>query len=299
MNIVLGTEQLGGIDWGNYKISDVERGIRRALDLGINRYDTAHIYGLGNSEVRLGKILGSKRYEVEITTKIGLYNIEKKISGRYKIKKDLSFDKMLHQTEKSLKNINLDCIPILLAHWPDELHSTEQVMENLIKIKDKGLAKKIGLSNFSFKNIHKLHESLRPDVVQGSLNLLDLSSLEQYKNLINLGIDVYVYGVLAQGLLTGKYNLGEKFVDSDRRKRLKIFQNKDKELREKLYKIKMFAVSKNISMSNLSITSINYLDKNLKPIIGIKNSYQVEQNFINMKAKYSRNELKNLILSLS
>ena len=61
----------------------------------------------------------------------------------------------------------------------------------------------------------------------------------------------------------------------------------------------MFAVSKNISMSNLSITSINYLNKNLKPIIGVKNSNQVEQNFVNMKAKYSRNELKNLLLSLS
>jgi aryl-alcohol dehydrogenase-like predicted oxidoreductase len=148
MNIVLGTEQLGGVDWGNYKISDVEKGVRRALELGIKRYDTAHIYGLGNSEVRLGKILGSKRYEVEITTKIGLYSTGKKISGRYKIKKDLSFDKMLYQTEKSLKNMNLECVPILLAHWPDELNSTEQVMENLIKIRDKGLAKKIGLSNF-------------------------------------------------------------------------------------------------------------------------------------------------------
>ena len=103
MNIVLGTEQLGGIDWGNYKISDVERGIRRALDLGINRYDTAHIYGLGNSEVRLGKILGSKRYEVEITTKIGLYNIEKKISGRYKIKKIFRLIKCFIKQKRVLK----------------------------------------------------------------------------------------------------------------------------------------------------------------------------------------------------
>ena len=55
-----GCEPLGGTDWGDIDVNSIEKAIHKALDLGINFFDTAGVYGLGLSEERLSKILGSK-----------------------------------------------------------------------------------------------------------------------------------------------------------------------------------------------------------------------------------------------
>ena len=60
MRIILGSEQLGGVDWGSYSIKDCERALMSAIEKGICKVDTANIYGLGLVEKRLGKILKKK-----------------------------------------------------------------------------------------------------------------------------------------------------------------------------------------------------------------------------------------------
>ena len=70
--IIIGTEQLGGADWGKYNISHTESAIKYGLDIGVRSFDTAHVYGLGLSEKRLSKLMGGLRHECEIITKIGL-----------------------------------------------------------------------------------------------------------------------------------------------------------------------------------------------------------------------------------
>jgi len=70
--IGFGCEPLGGTDWGEVDEGLAMSAVSRALELGINFFDTANIYGLGRSEEILSKALGSRRHEVIIATKFGL-----------------------------------------------------------------------------------------------------------------------------------------------------------------------------------------------------------------------------------
>src|SRR6185436_18378788 len=70
--LCFGCEPLGGTDWGTVDIAGIERAIGRALELGIDFFDTADVYGLGLSEERLSHALGHRRHDVTIATKGGV-----------------------------------------------------------------------------------------------------------------------------------------------------------------------------------------------------------------------------------
>ena len=71
--ICFGCEPLGGTDWGDVNIDDLKNAIYKSLDLGINFFDTAGVYGLGLSEERLSKILGKKGIMLLLLLRAGLH----------------------------------------------------------------------------------------------------------------------------------------------------------------------------------------------------------------------------------
>ena len=296
--LIVGTELLGGIDWGEYSIESVKEAIQVSLDRGIKCFDTAHIYGLGQSEKILSEILSEKRHDVEIITKVGLsYYASQK--GRKNIYKDLSYENILKQTVKSIKNLRVDNIPVLLAHWPDEKIDTNNVMLNLKKLKNLGYAKKIGLSNFDIEQVCNLPSSLLPDYYQGPLNLLDLSQITLYESLIKLGVKVITYSPLAQGMLTGKYNRKSKFLDNDRRFRSSHFQENLNLSLKKLEFIKNASTNEGISLTSYAINSLLKINKEIKIIIGIKNKAQLIEIINNISLDIDDENLKKLIRKLA
>ena len=84
----LGCLQLGGHGWGRVSEREIIEAIHRAMDSGITLFDSAPIYGLGHSEEMLGRILGAKRKDFIIATKVGL-----------PWKKDKTFEKFYDSSE--------------------------------------------------------------------------------------------------------------------------------------------------------------------------------------------------------
>ena len=70
--ICFGCEPLGGFNWGNVNLRQIEKAISISIDSGVNFFDTADVYGLGLSEKRLSRILGEKRHDMIIATKGGV-----------------------------------------------------------------------------------------------------------------------------------------------------------------------------------------------------------------------------------
>ena len=70
--LAMGCEPLGGTDWGHVDIPLARRAVQCALDLGITVFDTADAYGLGQSELELGRALGRNRHKAFIITKFGV-----------------------------------------------------------------------------------------------------------------------------------------------------------------------------------------------------------------------------------
>lgn len=223
--ICFGCEALGGSsDCGESSISNIEDAIHHSLELGINFFDTADVYGLGLSESRLSHILGEKRHDLVIATKVGVAWKEEE-NARARTWKDSSPNYIRSAVENSLRRLRLDSIPLLYSHWPDPETSIEKTFETFGQLKEEGKIFLIGCSNYGLPGLEKIIKITPISLLQIPLNILmtkishDLVSFCRENN-----IKIVTYNTLANGLLTGKFTPGKKLDASDRRGRLPIFQ---------------------------------------------------------------------------
>lgn len=221
--ICFGCEPLGGTDWGDYSIEEVERAVDEAVELGVNFFDTAAVYGLGLSEQRLSNVLGEKRHDLFIATKGGLtWSVEG--SSRASVVCDSSPYNLSRNVEQSLKNLKLERLPLFYIHWPDRNTKFQKTFEHLNRLRSDGFIDKIGVSNFSLAELMEATQFIEIDVIQIPANILDMTALEAVRQFCSdRAIDIVTYNSLASGLLTGKYQTDSVFPENDRRARLPEF----------------------------------------------------------------------------
>ena len=191
--------------------------LHRALDLGVNLFDTAPVYGEtgGESEQILGRALGSRREEAVIVTKFGI-PIPAGSGGT-----NTSRRAIMREIEASLKRLDTDYIDIYMLHWPDWSTPMEETLRALDDIVTAGKARYIGCSNIPawrlveakwISRTDRLHEFI---VSQNEYSLAErgldgtlMPALQEY------GVSLMPYAPLANGLLTGKFRGGEIPADS-------------------------------------------------------------------------------------
>src|SRR5438477_5001687 len=211
--IGFGCWEIGG-GYGEVDESGFTSAVRRALDLGINCFDTAEGYGMGASERALGQALGGRRDEAIVVTKFGM-NYRDKPNLR-----DSSRERVFASIDKSLKNLGTDWVDVYLVHWPDRLTPFEETMGALQEVVRDGKARSVGLSNFKLEEIEACRRAFRVDVVQFGWNMFDrrmqreiLPYCEQHD------IGFMAYGSLCFGLLAGTFTEDTDFGSGDWRSR--------------------------------------------------------------------------------
>jgi aryl-alcohol dehydrogenase-like predicted oxidoreductase len=147
--LCFGCEPLGGIDWGVVDVAGIGSAIDRALDLGIDFFDTADVYGLGLSEERLSQTLGHRRHDVVIATKGGVSWSTPTSQSRASITRDSSPSYLRTAVENSLRRLRLDVLPIYYVHWPDPSTPIEATFAELEKLRTEGKIGSLGCSNYS------------------------------------------------------------------------------------------------------------------------------------------------------
>lgn len=214
--VVLGTWVTGGWAWGGSDERDSVTAILRALELGINFIDTAPVYGFGKSEQVIGKALKEwgNRGNVVLATKCGLEWDEKE-----SIRRNSSPERIFYEIDQSLKRLGVDRIDLYQIHWPDPNVPFEKSMEALVKLKEQGKIRAIGLSNF---NVEQLRGCLDAGPVQSLQPPFNLFEREAEKELLPFclesGVGTLVYGGLCRGLLSGKFTGDEQFPRGDLRR---------------------------------------------------------------------------------
>lgn len=196
-----GCWEIGG-GYGSIEETEFIKAINRALDLGINSFDTAEAYGFGASEKSLAKALGGRRKEAIITTKFGVGYPEAAPSYR-----DSRRERVMASLEKSLKALNTDYVDVYLIHWPDRGIPFEEPMRALDDLVKQGKVRAVGLSNFKLEEIKTCAKTRSIDVVQYCWNMFDRrmqTEIFPYCRENNIG--VMAYGSLAYGMLTGTFN---------------------------------------------------------------------------------------------
>jgi aryl-alcohol dehydrogenase-like predicted oxidoreductase len=207
--IGFGCWEIGG-GYGSIEETDFIKAINRALEIGINSFDTAEAYGFGASEKSLAKALGSRRKEAVITTKFGVGYPD---APNYR---DSTRKRVMESIEKSLKALNTDYVDVYLIHWPDRNIPFEEPMRALDDLVKQGKVRAVGLSNFKLNEIQACMRTRRVDVVQYCWNMFDRRMQKEifpYCRENNIG--VMAYGSLAYGMLTGTLSEEKTFEKSD------------------------------------------------------------------------------------
>src|ERR1043166_6733826 len=164
--IGVGCWEIGG-GYGSIEEAEVNQAVNRALDLGINCFDTAEAYGFGASERSLAKALGNRRKEAIVVTKFG---VGYKEAPNFR---DSSRQRVMASIDKSLQNLNTDYVDVYMVHWPDVNTPFEETMRALDDIVQQGKARFIGISNFRREQIEASLPTRRVDVAQYCWNLFD------------------------------------------------------------------------------------------------------------------------------
>jgi len=209
--IGLGCWQIGG-SWGSVTERDAREVLKKALDRGVNFFDTADMYGDGRSEKFLGEFIKTTSEEIFVSTK----------SGR-RWRPDYPKGYKQHYVEefidRSLLNLGVDCIDLLQLHCPpSEICSKKETYEMMDEIVKKGKIKYYGVT------VHKLSDAFEaikfPNVksIQIVFNIFRQKPAEIFlKKAKKRKVGVIARGPLASGLLTGTINKETKFPEDDHR----------------------------------------------------------------------------------
>lgn len=209
--VSFGTWAIGG-SWGDVDDRDSMRALEAALEQGVNFFDTADVYGDGRSERLLARLTSEKKQRILIATKAGR-RLDPHVAQGYNLKNITAF------VERSLKNLEVDCIDLLQLHCPpSEVYENEAFFSDLNTLVKDGKVKYLGVS------IEKVSEAMRAiqydDVctVQIIFNMFRLKPADVFfteAQRKNVGILARV--PLASGLLTGRMTADTKFAADDHR----------------------------------------------------------------------------------
>jgi aryl-alcohol dehydrogenase-like predicted oxidoreductase len=207
----LGTWALGG-GWGHVSESDALGVLQKAIERGINFFDTADVYGDGKSERLIGQVLKSADQKIYVATKFGR-RLDPHVSSGY------TRDNLERFLDRSLRNLSLDTIDLIQLHCPPtEVYYKPEVFEALDSFVKQGKIQHYGVS------VEKVEEGLKAIEYPGLVSVQIIFNMFRqrpselfFEQCKKKNIAVIARVPLASGLLTGKMSLTTKFPKDDHR----------------------------------------------------------------------------------
>jgi aryl-alcohol dehydrogenase-like predicted oxidoreductase len=267
--------------------------IEKAIDLGINFFDTAPVYGFGYSEELLGKALQAKRKDVIIATKCGMRWKKEEIKS---IEKISTKESIREEIELSLRRLQTDYIDLYQVHWPDENTPIKETMETLLDIQKSGKIKYIGVSNYSVDQMQECLKYGQIVSLQPMYSMLERDlEKERMPFCVEKDIGVICYSPLASGVLTGKYDENTRFKDWRGQGIIgnftgDVYVSHIKKVKE----LKKIAQKHDKTLAQLAINWLLHQKGVTTAIVGVKNPNQVEQNIGAVGWEIPENDLKEI-----
>ncbi|MBQ7641043.1 MAG: aldo/keto reductase [Acholeplasmatales bacterium] len=272
--------------FGNHLTKEMLKPVfEKGIELGLNLWDTAFVYGMGESEKILGNFLKNiKREDYIISAKFtpqcaGMFGADP-IRGMF-------------ETSNKLLNTN----GIMDFYWIHNPVGAPRWIKEIIPLAKEGKIKNIGVSNHSLAEIKEANEILKKeglkiDAVQNHYSIINRSSetsgILDYCKKNN--IIFFSYMVVEQGALTGVYNENNPFpTDSDRGMKYNPLLPKLKIMNEALEKV---GKNHNATISEVAIAYV--INKGTLPIVGVTKIKHVEEAYISSKIILSSDEIKYL-----
>jgi aryl-alcohol dehydrogenase-like predicted oxidoreductase len=210
--ISLGTWQVGG-KWGEpFSHTNADHILNAAVDAGINFIDTADVYGDGESEKAVGRLVRSRSERVYVATKCGR-RLQPHTSDAYQPAALRGF------VEDSLRNMGLETLDLVQLHCPPtEVYYRPEIFEVFDRLKEEGKIQNLGVSVEKVEEGLKAIEYANVTTLQVIFNMFRQRPAELlFKEAQRRNVGIIVRVPLASGLLTGKFSAQTTFAPDDHR----------------------------------------------------------------------------------
>ncbi|HYE68714.1 MAG TPA: aldo/keto reductase [Anaerovoracaceae bacterium] len=285
--IGIGCWNMGG-DWDSSDETTSKEIIHAAIDMGVNFFDVAPVYGWGLSETILGKALkDGRRNKVLIASKGGLLWNEEHVTTN-----NLSRASLLKEVDNSLRRLQTDYIDIYQLHWPDPKVPLEETAEALQLMKESGKIRYVGLSNFDQNDVEEMMKMISVDCQQSLYNMLErnpvsyhgiplsyLTEEEVLPTVRKYGQAFLPYSPFFQGLLAGRFLNGIDITSHDiRNANPKLFGEPFEVYVKAARQIKAFADEMGRPMNEVSLNWLRQKPEVTSIIGGASTLEQLKKN---------------------
>jgi aryl-alcohol dehydrogenase-like predicted oxidoreductase len=302
--ITFGAWAIGGWKWGGSDRGEAVKAIKAAYAEGVTSIDTAPAYGQGLSEEIVAEaIQGIPRNKIQILTKFGLrWDIKKGVlffksksndGIDFEMYKFASKESILKECEDSLRRLKTDYIDLYQIHWHDVTTPIHETMETLLRLKEQGKVREIGVCNYNVEWMQEAEQTVKLASNQVSYSMV-LRDIEQdvVPYCIKNKKSILAYSPLQRGILTGKIKPGHIFNEGDHRQELIHYTDENiRRTNEMLEKLKPLAKSKNATLAQIVLRWTIEQPGITIVLAGARNPEQAVQNAKAIDVKLSKDEL--------
>jgi len=267
--------------------------IHRALDLGINFFDTSDMYGPHTNEELLGKALKGKRDQAVIATKFGIVRLASNPMMRAFNSKP---EYVRQAVEGSLKRLGVEVIDLYYQHRVDPNTPIEETVGAMADLVKEGKIKYIGLSEAGVSDLQKASSVHPITALQTEYSIWSRDPEDAILGKCReLGIGFVPYSPLGRGFLTGELKKFEDFETDDYRRLSPRFQGENFEKNLQLVrKIEEMAAQKNCTPAQLALAWVLSRGSDIVPIPGTKRRKYLEQNAQALSVKLTEDDLRKI-----
>ncbi|MBE0336098.1 aldo/keto reductase [Paenibacillus sp. 23TSA30-6] len=265
--------------------------LHRALELGINFWDTADVYGVGKNEKLISQVLQSHRDEVVLATKFSIMRGEDGaflgVNGRPEYVKQAC--------DRSLQRLGVDVIDLYYQHRVDPNVPIEETVGAMSDLVQAGKVRYLGLSEASPALIRRAHKVHPITALQTEYSLWSREAEDEVIPACKeLGIEFVAYSPLGRGFLSGQIQKFDDFAEDDFRRTVPRFQpeNFQKNL-DLVQHIKDLAAQKGVKPSQLALAWL-LAQEGIVPIPGTKRVTYLEENAGAVDITLSTDEMENI-----
>lgn len=276
--------------YGKFDDNESIKVIHRAIDLGINLFDTADMYGPYTNEELVGQALKGRRDKVTLATKFGIVR-DPKDPGKRGFNGSRKY--VLSACDESLRRLGVDVIDLYYLHRKDPNTPIEETVSAMGELVKAGKIRAIGLSEVSASTLRKAHQIHPITAVQTEYSLWSRDPEDEILDTCReLKVAFVAYSPLGRGFLTGQIKKYEDFEPTDYRRISPRFlgDNFQKNL-ELVEKLKDFATTKKCTVSQLAIAWVIAQGDFIFPIPGTKRLKYLEENVAAIDVALTQTEL--------
>ena len=267
--------------------------LQQAVDLGINFFDTAEVYGPYTNEELLGKALKPYRSQIVLATKFGFDLAHKMDNANRPVALSSKPKDIRNALEDSLKRLQTDYIDLYYQHCVDPQTPIEEVAETMKDLIKEGKILHWGLSEASAKTVRKAHAICPVTAVQSEYSMW-YREVEQelLPTLEELNIGFVPFSPLGKAILTGRFNKDTHFAKDDFRSQIPRFNSENLNHNYILIEyVQKLAQEKQVSPAQIALGWLLAQKPWIVPIPGTKKVSRLQENINSINVKFSTEEL--------